>query len=136
MKAKKATTTKRNVKNSEVLKYYKVAENMDIFKEILDTITILKVKIEECHAQTKKVMLALILKLKSELGKLKSQVFVDEIKVNDPFELIARIGQMKKDGIIEFEPMGMARTLVLSSVFVRTFTVSRDGFSKELKQYM
>lgn len=133
MNAKKATTGKRNGKNSQVSTHYKVTENKDTFEDMLDTINKLFELVDKCRAYTKEEMLELIKDLRKQRVKLKSHVLIDEIKVNDPIEFISRIRQMKEDGIIDFEPMGMARTLILSCVFVRTITVNRDQISKDLK---
>lgn len=89
--------------------------------------------IQECHAYAKKEMLNLVKDLLKLREKLKSQVLIDEIKVNNPIKLLACIRDLKKEGIIEYEPMGMARILVRSCVFVNKFTVNRDQISRDVK---
>lgn len=133
MSARIAVPNKRNGKQTQVAHYYKVAENNDFFQEILDTINELKRLIQECHAYAKQEMLKHIKDLLKLREKLKSQVLIDEIKVNNPIKLLACIRDLKKEGVIEYEPMGMARILVRSCVFVNKFTVNRDQISRDVK---
>lgn len=133
MSARIAVPNKRNGKKTQVAHYYKVAENKDLFEETLNTINELMELIKKCHANAKQKMLNLVKDLLKLREKMKSQVLIDEIKVNNPIKLLACIRDLKKAGVIEYEPMGMARILVRSCVFVNKFTVNRDQISRDVK---